>query len=240
MTATAAETRARLAGPVAARDGGARAVLALLPLAVATLAALAAGLAGVHARGLIGTPLEPFAFGYFVERFPLAPFLVVYAAARVVLLAVIPPGPSRFLRLPPLPVALALVLAASLWPTFGGLVIRAAYFTGGMAFLQGTPLPIAYPVGALVSAGVFAAALGLAAWIARARATLGLRAALGGLTRLVALWFAALVVAAPTALGLPVGDWPTWPLTAPQSLAATALVALALLPHAAIVWRSGR
>ncbi|WP_372421462.1 hypothetical protein [Salinarimonas chemoclinalis] len=236
----AVETRAPLDGPVAGDDGAARTVLALLPLALAALCALAAGLGGVHARGLIGTPLEPFAFGYFVERFPLAPFLVVYAVARLVLLALIPPGPSRFLRLALLPIALALVLAASLWPTFGGLVIRAAWFTGGMAFLQGTPLAIAYPVGALVSAGVFAAAVGLAAWIARARATLGLRAALGGLARLLALWFAALVVAAPAALGMPLGGWPTWPLDPLESLAATALVALALAPHAALVARSGR
>ncbi|MGJ3262232.1 MAG: hypothetical protein ACFE0R_03265 [Salinarimonas sp.] len=236
----ASDARAPLAGPVGERDAGARAALALVPLAVAALAALVAGLAGVHARGLIGTPLEPFAFGYFVERFPLAPFLVVYAGVRVVLLALIPPGPSRFLRLALVPIALALVLVPALYPTFGGLVIRAAYFTGGIAFLQGTPLAIAYPVGALVSALVFAAGLGLAAWIARARATLGLRATLGGLARLVALWFAAVVVAAPTALGVPVGDWPIWPLTAVQSLAAAALVALALLPHAAITWRSGR
>ncbi|GGK50357.1 hypothetical protein GCM10011322_41710 [Salinarimonas ramus] len=237
----AAQTRAPLAGSLAADDGAARAVLALVPLAVATIAALAAGLAGVHSRGLIGTPFEPFAFGFFVERFPLAAFLVVYAVVRVALLALIPPGPSRFLRLALLPIALALVLVPALYPTFGGLVIRAAYFTGGMAFLQGTPLAIAYPVGAFVSAFVFAAGLGAAAIVARARMTFGVRAALGGAARLLALWFAAMVVAAPTALGLPiVGDWPVWPLTAPESLAAAALVALALAPHALIVWRSGR
>lgn len=236
-----AETRATLAGPVGEADAAARAALAWIPVALAAGATLAAGLAGVHSRGLIGTAVEPFAFGYFVERFPLFAGLLVYAAARVALLALIPPGPSRFLRLALLPLALAILLAPALYPTFGGVVIRAAYFTGGMAFLQSAPLVAAYPLGAFVSAGLFAAALGLAAAIARLAPRFDRRAIGSAVLRLLALWVAALVVAAPVALGLRLlGDWPTWPLRPAESLAAAALVALAVAPHAMLVHRTGR
>jgi len=235
------EPHAPLVGPVATSDDGARAALAWSPLALAALATLAAALAGVHSRGLIGTALEPWAFGYFVERFPLFAAMLVYGAARVILVALIPPGASRFARLALLPVALAILLLPALYPTFGGVVIRAAYFTGGMAFLQDAPLVAAWPVGAFVSASVFAATLGLAAVLARLAPDPSWRAAGRALARLVALWFAALVVAAPAALGLPLlGEWPIWPMTPGESLAATALVLLALAPHAWLVSRGGR
>lgn len=236
-----AETRASLAGPTASDDAAARAVLGWTPLVVAALATLAAGLSGLHARGLIGTAVEPWAFGYFVERFPLASALLVYAAARLVLSALIPPGPSRFLRLALLPIALALVLVPALWPTFGGVTIRAAYFTGGMSFLQGGPLLLAWPIGAIASGSVFALTLGLAVWLVRLSVRIGRRAALTGLGRLVALWFAAFAVALPAATGLPLlGDWPIWPMSLVETATATLLVLVALGPHALLVVRSGR
>ncbi|WP_349370454.1 hypothetical protein [Salinarimonas sp.] len=236
-----AETRATLAGPIGEADAAARAALAWTPLVLAAGATLVAGLAGLHARGLIGTPLEPWAFGYFVERFPLFAGLLVYAAARVVLLALIPPGPSRFLRLALLSIALAILVLPALYPTFGGVVIRAAYFTGGMAWLQSAPLAAAYPIGAFVSASVFAASLGLAAALARLAPAFGWRRLADAALRLLALWFAALVVAAQAALGLSLlGEWPIWPLRPGEAVAAALLVALAALPHAILVARTGR
>lgn len=230
-------------GPLAVDDDAtARRVLGWTPWTVAVVATLVAGLSGLHSRGLIGTPVEPWAFGYFVERFPLAAALLVYAAARLVLLASIPPGPSRLLRLAILlPIALLVVLVPMLWPTFGGLVVRAAYFTGGMAFLQGGPLIGAWPIGAIVSGTMLGLFMGLAAWLVLLRADLGWRPALGGLARLAALWWAALVVALPAASGIAfTGEWPIWPMTLTQTLSATALVAIALAPHAAAVARGGR
>lgn len=226
-----------------ARDGiGARrTVFALGPFALAILAIAVAGLAGVHARGLIGTAAEPFLFGYFVERFPLFTALVVYAGARVVLAATVAPGGPLYLRLALLPIALGLVLLGSLYPTTGGIVVRAAYFTGGIAFLQGTPALPATFVGGLVSTLVFASLLGLAVTLARLSPRFDRRAILGAGVRFLALLWAALVVAAPMALGLPVfGEWPIWPMTPLEALATTGLAALALAPHTLIVRLGGR
>ena len=237
-----AQTLAGLDGSLADDDAPARRALGWTPWAVAVCAILVAGFSGLHARGLIGTPIEPWVFGYFVERFPLAAALLVYAVVRLALLAVIPPGPSRLLRLFVLfPLALALVLGPMLYPTFGGLVVRAAYFTGGMSFLQGGPLPAAWPIGAIVSGSMLALFLGLAAWLARLRADIGWRSALAGLARLVAVWWAALVIALPTASGIALtGAWPIWPMTIVETLTAALLVGVALAPHAALVTRAGR
>lgn len=225
------------------RDGtrARRAAFAFGPLALAVLAIAIAGLAGVHARGLIGTLAEPFLFGYFVERFPLFVALVIYAAARVVLAATIAPGGPLYLRLALLPIALGLVLAGALYPTTGGIVVRAAYFTGGMAFLQGTPALPATAIGALVSTGIFASLMGIAVMIARLSPRVDRRAAGAAALRFLALAWAALVVAAPTALGAPLlGEWPIWPMSLPETAAAATLVALALAPHALIGWATGR
>lgn len=205
-----------------------RAAPLLLALACIALAALA----GLTQRSLFGTPLEPYAYGFFLDRYPLFAFAIVYGAARIGLAAV-EPGPRRWPRFVGVPLGLALFLAACLHPTFGGLVIRPGYMAGSMAFVRNTPLPAAFALGALASALAYGLALGGGSALARWRLAIGWRPLGRGLLGLAALWWAALVLAAPRALGMDAtAGWPAAAFAASAALTAAALVVLALLPHA--------
>lgn len=216
--------------------GRSRDLLAFAPLAVAVAAAALTALLGLTQRELLASPFGDYFYGYFFDLFAPFVFLVVYALARVLVVAATARGVSLFLRLATAPLGLALILAASFYPTFGGFVLRAAFFSGGTTFLQGTGLTGAYLIGAAFSMLVFASALGLGVLLARLRVEFSRRAALFALLRWLALVFAASVLAAPRALGLDFPEvWPVWPLGAGEGAALTALVLVALLPHALIV-----
>ncbi len=208
--------------------------LLLAPLA----AILLASLAGLTQRALLGTPLEAYAFGFFLDRYPLFALAVVYGLARLLTVAVAEPGRLRLLRFLTAPLACAALLAVSLHPTFGGFVIRAGFFSGGMSFLQGQTVAGGYALGTAMAALVFGLVLGLGVALVRLRVAFGRRALLRGVLAYLALWWAALVIAAPRALGLTVaGDWPALPLDARGALVATGLALLALAPHALLVSR---
>lgn len=202
------------------------------PLLLALAAVLIVALAGLTQRGLYGTPLEPYAYGFFLDRYPLFAFAIVYGFARVIL-AAFAPGPRRWPRLAGAALGLVLFLAACLHPTFGGLVIRPGYMAGSVAFLRNVPLPVAFALGAFASAAAFGLVLGLGTALARWRIRLGWRPLGRALLAFAAIWWAALVLAAPRALGIdPAEGWPAAPLSGAAALKTAALVALALAPHA--------
>jgi hypothetical protein len=150
--------------------------------------------------------------------------------------AVTSPGRFPVTRLVTTPVAIALILAVSLYPTFGGFVLRGAFFSGATTFLEGTALAGAYVVGAGFSTLIFASALGLGVILIRLRIKRGWNASLFALLRYLALVFAGIILVAPRIFDLRLlGDWPAWPLGAGEGAALVALVLVALLPHALIV-----
>jgi hypothetical protein len=219
------------AGVSAHRD-----ILAFAPLACAGAAAGIVALAGVTQRELLATPLGPYAYGFFFDRFAPFLFAIVYAVARLVAVAVTSPGRFPVTRLVTTPVAIALILAVSLYPTFGGFVLRGAFFSGATTFLEGTALAGAYVVGAGFSTLIFASALGLGVILIRLRIKRGWNASLFALLRYLALVFAGIILVAPRIFDLRLlGDWPAWPLGAGEGAALVALVLVALLPHALIV-----
>jgi hypothetical protein len=212
---------------------GAGLATALLPVGVAGLGVLATAAAGVTERSFIGTPVEDRFYGFFLRSYPLFAFCLLYGAARIAMAALTAPGRRRGLRLLTAPVGLALFLAAGLYPTFGGLVLRAGYGLGAGSFLNGVPGVAATALGAVGAALAYGAALGLGAVLASLRLAAGRAPAAWGLLRLGALCLGAtlLAFAAPASPG-PAAGFPVVPLGAPGGLAAAALVCLALLPHA--------
>lgn len=210
--------------------------LAFAPLACACLAAIVVALVGVTQRELLATPLGPYVYGFFFDRFAPFLFAIVYGVARLVVVAIASPGRFAVARIVTTPVAIALLLAISLYPTFGGFVLRGAFFSGATTFLEGTALAGAYVVGAGFSTLIFASVLGLGVILIRLRVNRGWNALLFGLLRYLALVFAGIVLVAPHAFGLGLlGDWPVWPLGAGEGAALVVLVLVALLPHALIV-----
>ncbi len=214
---------------------------ALVPLLLAALAPLVVAAIGFTERSLIGTALEEHFYGFFFRAYPLFLFAVVYGAARIAVAAVAAPGGPRALRSFAAPLAIALFLAACLYPTFGGFVLRPGYMTGGMSFIRGQSGLVASLLGAGAAALVYGLALGLCAALATLRATLRWRALGRALASALALWLGAAILLLPARFGIDAtGPWPAAPLRAPQALVAAVIVALALAPHAIVSALRGR
>jgi hypothetical protein len=211
---------------------------ALLPLILAALAPLLVAATGFTERSPFGTALEDIFYGFFFRCYPLFFFAIVYGVARVVAAAA-EPGKRRAFRSFTAPLAVALFLVACLYPTFGGIVLRPGYMTGGVSFLRGMSAEVATVLGAGAAALAFGLVLGIGSALARLRVSWGWRA-LGraGLSFLV-LWLGGIVLLAAGRYGFdPLGGWPARPLSLEGGAKAAALVALALLPHARVVgWR---
>ncbi|CAA9313697.1 MAG: FIG00800068: hypothetical protein [uncultured Microvirga sp.] len=207
-------------------------VRALTPLIVSLLSIVIVAATGLTTRSLFGTPLEDRFYGFFLDRYPLFLFAVCYGAA-VIIAAAFEPG-WRWGRMIAAPLGAAMFLALCLHPTFGGLVLRSGYMIGTVAFLSGVPTPAAVAAGAAASALVYGLALGLGVMLARLKRP---RLAWGSLGRsiaaVLALWLGAVILAAPWALGMPSSGWPARALTLEATLIGVAIVAMALLPHAA-------
>ncbi len=100
-------------------------------------------------------------YGFFLDRYPLYAFALVYGLARL-LTAMLAPGPSGVpRRLVGGLIGLALLLAASLHPTFGGMVLRTGFDVGAIAFMNATPMPLAYALGTAGAALAFGLPVGL-------------------------------------------------------------------------------
>lgn len=215
-------------------------IAALIPIALACLAALAVALLHLTERSAIGTPVEDFFYGFFLRSYPLFLFCMVYGAARIVVAAFAVPGRRRWLRLAAAPLGLALFLAAGFHPTFGGFILRPGFAVGGLSFLNNVPGPLAAALGAAVAAIVYAVALGLATALATLRFAIGRRPALRALARTLALIAGAIVLA--LASGAVLGGaspFPLRPLSLGQGLAVALLLVVALSPHAILSVRPG-
>jgi hypothetical protein len=137
-------------------------------------------------------------------------------------------------------VGAALVLGLGLYPTFGGIVLRAGFATGGMTFLTYQPMSIAFALGSAASAFVFGAALAVGVILIGGRASTaswGRRLANGvlrGGMGFLALWFAFAVIGQAPSAGF--GPWPRRALSAGETGVGMFLVLVAFLPHAILVW----
>ena len=215
-------------------------LVAAAPLAAALAALLAVYLTGFDQSADLPVELESRFYGFFLDRYPLYAFAIVYGLARLVA-AALSPGPASVLRrLIGCLVGLALVLGLSLHPTFGGLVLRGAFGAGSMAFLNQTPMLFAYLIGAAVGAAAFGTAMGLGVVIAnrgwRERAgrwRTAFRNSLGLVARFLLVWYAFAVLGLARPAGF--GPWPLRPLDLGDALLGAACLILAFLPHALVV-----
>ena len=216
-------------------------IVAAAPLAAALLALAAAFATGFDQRAAMPPDVANRFYGFFLDRYPLFAFALVYGLARILVVALAPGRASVVRRLIGALLGLALVLAASLHPTFGGFVLRAGFGTGSGAFLNGTPMALSYALGAAAGAGVFGVAMGLGVLLTgrpgrpaprgRLRAlALGL---VGALAAFLALWIGAALIGAGRDAGL--GPWPRRPLDGRDLAVAAALIAAAALPHVLLV-----
>ncbi len=211
-----------------------------VPLAAALAALLTVHLTGFDQSADLPVELESRFYGFYLDRYPLFAFAIVYGVFRV-LAGVSAPGPGRLWRRGlGLVLGLALVLGLSLHPTFGGFAMRAAFGAGGMAFLNQTPMPAAYLIGAAVAALLFGLAIGSGPVVAGGgwRVPTGFwRRLARGLGRLagsfLVLWYALALVGLARPAGL--GPWPHRPLDLGDTLLSAACLTLAFLPHALVV-----
>lgn len=216
--------------------------LAFGPLAAALLAIGAVFVTGFDQRAAMPPQIEALAYGFFLDRYPLFAAAIVYGLAAM-LVAMIRPGPTGLVRrLLGGAAGTALVLGASLYPTFGGIVLRSAFGTGGISFLGQQPMAVAFALGSAASAFVFGLVLGIGRLLTMRRAPQDgrrrdrlIRAAGTILLRYLALWFALAVLGLAHAAGF--GPWPHRPLTGGDALLASVLTLAAFLPHACLDWR---
>jgi hypothetical protein len=201
------------------------------PLLAAALAPIAVSLLGLTGRSALGTPVEEVFYGFFLNRYPLFGAAIVYAVALLVV-AALAPGERRVWRLIAAPLALALLFAATLYPTFGGVTLRAGYMTGGVAFLEGLPVAAATVLGAGASAVVLAAVLGLGRLLLRRRIGASRRNALNAALRLLLLWWALALLALAPDLGIDLGGFPARPMPLGPALASAMVALAAFAPHA--------
>ncbi|MCJ2058157.1 hypothetical protein MKL09_16525 [Methylobacterium sp. J-048] len=208
------------------------ALLAATPI-LAMLAALAlVAVTGLSQRSGVPEAFEPWIYGYFIARYPLFAFALVYGIAHLVTVAA-GPGPASALRRILFATAGAASLAlVGLYPTFGGLILRGGFATGGMAFLTHQPLWLAYGLGAGVAAAIFGGILGLFAIAASRPLRPSLRRIGAGLLAFLALWFGACVIGLSGDLGL--GSWPLRAFRPAEAGLAALLLIIAALPHAAL------
>ena len=185
-------------------------------------------------------PFAPLLHGFFFDAFAPLLFLVVYGVARLGSVALIERSDLALARFVTAPLAIAALLAATLYPSFGGIVARSAFVIGGMVFVQGMPLSIAYLFGIAIAAIPFALILGFGIIAIRLSVERGWRSLKIGLLRYLALFFAGLVLMAPGWSGVALfGEWPAWPLTPGEGAGLVLACILALLPHALMVQRYG-
>jgi hypothetical protein len=203
--------------------GAAAPILAML-IALALVAAT-----GLSQRSAVPERVEPWIFGYFVTRYPLFAFALVYGVAHLVRTAA-GPGPASMPRRILFGVlGAAVLLAAGLYPTFGGLILRAGFATGGMAFLTHQPLWLAYGLGAGVAASLFGGIVGFFAIAANRPLRPRLRRVGSGALAFLALWFGAALIGLSGSLG--VGPWPLRALRPGEAALAALVLVIAALPH---------
>jgi hypothetical protein len=207
-------------------------LLAVAPIGAMLLALALVAATGFSQHSAMPEAAEPLVFGYFAGRYPLFAFALVYGIAHLAVQAA-GPGPASVPRRALFGLAgAAALLLAGLYPTFGGLVLRAGFATGGMAFLTHQPLWLAYGLGAGVAAAVFGGVLGASAILANRPLRPRLSRIGAGLVAFLTLWFGAAVIGLSGGLGL--GPWPHRALRPDEAGLASLVLIVAALPHAAL------
>lgn len=215
--------------------------IAVVPLLAALAVLFAVFLTGFDGRSAMPPDVAARFYGFFLDRYPLFAFALVYGLARI-LAAMVAPGPASLVRrLVGGGIGLVLVLGVSLHPTFGGFVLRAGFGTGSGAFLNGTPMALAYTMGAGAAACLFGLAMGLGARLAGrpgpvpsgSRWRRAGQVLLGWVAGFLALWFAAALIGLARDAGF--GPWPRRPLDARDLVVAALLLTVAALPHTLLV-----
>ncbi|GJE19114.1 hypothetical protein [Methylobacterium marchantiae] len=212
---------------------------AALPLLAAALAIGAVATTGFSQASPLPPEIGARFYGFFLDRYPLFAFALVYGLVWIAMLAM-RGGTSLVRRILGVLVGASLLLGLGLHPTFGGLVLRAGFATGGMTFLTFQPMSAAYATGAAASAFVFGAALAVsrlligastpaASW--RQRIARGLyRCGTGFL----ALWFAFAMIGAAHLAGF--GPWPRRAMSVSEAGKAVSLIFAGFFPHVMLVW----
>lgn len=216
-------------------------IAAFAPVLIAVVAVVLAAATGLSQASFARTPVEDVFYGFFFRSYPLFLFAAAYGVARIVTAAVTEPGPRRGLRTVTTPLAVALFLVAAFYPTFGGVILRPGFATGGIGFLNGMPAPVAGVLGAGAASFMFGLLLGVATLLATTRIRVSKAGLAHGLLAFLALWVGAVILTLPDRLGLDVLDrFPLRALGFRQAVAVAGLVALAMLPHALVVARRQR
>ena len=129
-------------------------VPAAFPLMAAFLALCATAVTGLSQASPLPPELAARFYGFFLQQYPLFTFAIVYGLARLVAMAAASTA-SLPRRIVGVLLGATLLLALSLYPTFGGFVLRAGFATGGMTFLTYQPMSVAFALGSASSAFVF-------------------------------------------------------------------------------------
>jgi len=218
--------------PAAERRTGAPLLAATGPILAMLLALALVTATGLSQRSALPEAVEPWVFGYFAGRYPLFIFALVYGLGHLARVAT-GSGPASIPRRIVFGLAGAgVLLLAGLYPTFGGVILRAGFATGGMAFLTHQPLWLAYALGAGVAAALFGGILGLFAIMANRPLRPRLERFGAGALAFLALWIGAAVIGLSGTLGL--GPWPHRALRIDEAGLAAVLMAAAALPHTAL------
>ncbi|AWN55381.1 hypothetical protein DK412_03200 [Methylobacterium sp. 17Sr1-1] len=201
---------------------------ALIPLAAALSAVALVAATGTTQRSLDAAGFGQWAYGFFADRYPLFFPAIAYGIVRAALLPLAAPNWRGWLGAC---LGLTLVTGLSLHPTYGGLVLRAGFSVGGVAFLSGQPMAVAQGLGAVAAAFVLGFALGFAALVARGLPRRGARgrALVRALLRFAALAWALGLLAVARDVGL--SGFPRLVLSGDQAALALGLVLAAFLPH---------
>ncbi len=211
---------------------------ALAPIAAMLAALLLVAATGLSRRVALPEAVEPYAYGFFLDRYPLFAFALVYGAARIIAVASSGGAATVSRRLIIACAGLVLLAGAGLYPTFGGLMLRGGYATGSMAFLTGQPLWLAYALGAGITAAMFGAIVGGAGIAANRPLRPTLRRARWAGLSFLCLWFGAIVLGLAHAFG--VGPWPARAMTLAEATLAAGLLLLAASPHGIVTALRGR
>ncbi|MCJ2015800.1 hypothetical protein [Methylobacterium sp. J-076] len=206
---------------------------ALVPVLAMLLALAAFAAGGLSRRMALPEGLEPYAYGFFLDRYPLFVFALIFAAARIVAAAAAagPGGAARRVAFALL--GLAVLGLAGLYPTFGGLILRGGYATGSMAFLTGQPLWLAYALGASVPALMVGGIVGASILAANRPLRPRLRRIGWGALSFLCLWFGAGLIGLGHEVGF--GAWPARAMRPGEAGLAAVLLLVAAAPYSLLI-----
>jgi hypothetical protein len=140
---------------------------AMIPLLITLVTVAWTYATGTTSRTIEAAVDSPWLiFGIYADRFPVLAFAIVFVIARLFVLIFVAQRPMILLRLILFVPAVALVLAATLYPTFGGVVARPGFLGGGFSLMNSAISGA--EAGFLVGGAIAGVMLGLVTGLARA------------------------------------------------------------------------